>query len=62
MLIIRRKCKSTKFVVVHQLKDFGEKYKVTMENNSIHIVSEKFKDRILYEDKYLSLILKNNNI
>lgn len=56
MLIIRRKCMSTKFVVVHQLKDFEKKYKVTMENNAIQIETEKFGDRILFDNKKISLV------
>ena len=55
MLIIRRKCKSTRFVVVHQLKDFEKKYKVTMENDAIRIESDKFEDTILYDGKKLGL-------
>lgn len=56
MLIIRRNCKSTRFVVVHQLKDLEKKFKVTIKNNSVLIESDKFKDTILYDGKKLSLV------
>lgn len=56
VLIIRRNCKSTRFVIVHQLKDLEKKFKVTIEKNSVLIESDKFKDTILYDGKKLSLV------
>ena len=46
MLIIRRKCKSTKFIVVHQLKNLDKPFKVIRGNNKIDIITEDYSDTI----------------
>jgi hypothetical protein len=46
MLIIRRKCKATKFVVVHQLTSLDKKYEVKANKNSIEISTEDYSDTI----------------
>lgn len=46
MLIVRRKCKSTKFIVVHQLTNLNKKFKVSMKNTDIEIIADDFSDLI----------------
>jgi hypothetical protein len=46
MLIIRRKCMSTKFVVVHQLTNLDKKYEVKVNKNGIEINANDFSDFI----------------
>jgi len=55
MLIVRRKCSSTKFIVVHQLRNLDQDYKVEFDNETIHISGENFDEKILYADMKLSL-------
>ena len=42
----RRKCKSTKFIVVHQLTNLNKKFKVSMKNTDIEIIADDFSDLI----------------
>ncbi|MDN3666964.1 hypothetical protein ACFFU1_08005 [Algibacter miyuki] len=46
MLILRRKCKSTKFIVVHQLKNLDKPFKVNRSENKIEIITDDFSDMI----------------
>lgn len=46
MLIIRRKCKATKFVVVHQLTNLDKKYEVKVNMKGIEIIANDFSDLI----------------
>lgn len=55
MLIVRRKCKSTKFVVVHQLRGLNQEFKVTYLHGSIQIETDNFGDKVLYDGKQLLL-------
>jgi hypothetical protein len=55
MLIVRRKCKSTKFAVVHQLGGFDQQFKVTFVDGMIQIRTANFEDKILYDGEHLRL-------
>jgi hypothetical protein len=46
MLIIRRVCKSTKFIVVHQLTNLDKPFKVNREKNKIEIITDDYSDTI----------------
>jgi hypothetical protein len=60
MLIIRRKCKSTKFVVVHQLTNLDKKYEVRVNKNDIEIIANDFSD--LIEIKGENIIHKSGQL
>ncbi len=55
MLIIRRKCKSTRFVIVHQLSNLSQPFRVTFLYDSIQIETDNFEDKVLYDGKQLIL-------
>lgn len=46
ILIIRRVCKSTKFIVVHQLTNLDKPFKVKRGKNKIEIIAEDYSDMI----------------
>jgi hypothetical protein len=46
MLIVRRNCKSTSFIVVHQLTDLNNPFKVNIKNSEIDIRAKGFHDLI----------------
>ena len=58
MLIIRRKCKSTKFIVVHQLTNLDEPFKVIRGENKIEIKTKEYSDIIELKENSLLLTSK----
>ena len=46
LLIIRRKCRTTKFIVLHQLANLDNKYKLELKNNDIEIIADDYNDLI----------------
>lgn len=55
MLIVRRKCRSTRFIVVHQLSSFERKFEVTFEKAFIRIKTDNYEDKVLFDDNKLAL-------
>ncbi|MCF8380393.1 MAG: alginate lyase family protein [Bacteroidales bacterium] len=53
VLIVRRNCSSTKFIVVHQLRKLAQPYKVEFGSETIHISGEDFDEKILYSGNQL---------
>ncbi|MCL5130512.1 alginate lyase family protein [Algibacter sp. L4_22] len=58
MLIIRRECKSTKFIVVHQLTNLDKPFKVIRGENNIEIMTEDYSDTIELKGNRLLLTSK----
>ena len=58
MLIVRRKCKSTKFIVVHQLANLSEKFKVDIKNMNIEIMTDDYIDLLEFQDDRILLTSK----
>lgn len=58
MLIIRRVCKSTKFIVVHQLTNLDKPLKVKRGKNKIEIITEDYSDTIEFKGDSLVLASK----
>jgi hypothetical protein len=46
VIIIRRVCKSTKFIVVHQLTNLDKPFKVNRGENKIEIITDDYSDTI----------------
>jgi len=53
MLIVRRHCRSTKFVVLHQLKNFNEVFDFKVDGNKFIVSSDSFTDEITYTGTHL---------
>lgn len=49
MLIVRRQCKSTKFAVVHQLRNFDKTFEVKVNGDTIHIKSDSFTEDVYFD-------------
>jgi hypothetical protein len=58
MLIIRRKCKSTNFIVVHQLTKLNEKFMVNIRNMNIEIIAYDYVDLLEFQDERIILTSK----
>jgi hypothetical protein len=46
MLIVRRKCRTTKFIVLHQLANLDNRYKLELKNADIEIIADDYNDLI----------------
>ncbi len=53
MLIVRRKCKETKFVVVHQLRHFDKTFEVNVKNEIIHIKTDRVSENVRFDGTHL---------
>ncbi len=58
MLIIRRICKSTKFIVVHQLTNLDKPFKVNRKEMKIEIITEDYSDMIELKGESMLLTSK----
>lgn len=58
IIIIRRVCKSTKFIVVHQLTNLDKPFKVIRSENKIEIITEDYSDTIELKDDSMVLTSK----
>jgi len=58
MLIIRRKCKSTNFIVVHQLANLRGKFMVNIKNMNIEIMADNYIDLLEIQDERIILTSK----
>jgi hypothetical protein len=58
ILIIRRRCKSTKFIVVHQLTNLDKPLKVNRGNNKIEIITDEYSDMVELKDDSMVLTSK----